>query len=364
MQKAFSTGIAVFVLGLASAAAAGPRGGEDLYAATCASCHGSDGRGAPASQTGLSLAPLDFTDCEKTQREPDDDWLAVIAEGGPARGFHRLMPAFGEVLAEDEQRAVHDYVRAFCPDPVWPRGDLNLPRALVTEKAFIEDEVVLSGAVATRRPLDIDTQLIYEQRFLRRQMFEIKVPFRVAQVPGEGREAGLGDLALALKSMLVANHRTGTALSAGAEVILPTGNEDRGFGNGVVVLEPFLAFGQSLPWASFLQAQLGAELPVEDSAGLEPEGFLRAVLGTTFTRGRFGRAFTPMVEALAWRELAGDAQTAIDLAPQLQISLSTRQHVLACLGGRIPALHREGRSPRVMAYLLWDWFDGGLLEGW
>jgi len=38
--------------------------------------------------------------------------------------------------------------------------------------------------------------------------------------------------------------------------------------------------------------------------------------------------------------------------------------VLACLGGRIPALNREGRSPRVMAYLLWDWFDGGLLEGW
>ena len=274
------------------------------------------------------------------------------------------MPAFGEVLAEDEQRAVHDYVRAFCPDPVWPRGALNLPRALGTETAFIEDEVVLSGAVATRRPRNIDTQLIYEQRFLRRQMFEIKVPFHVGQVPGEGREAGVGDLALALKSMLVANHRTGTALSAGAEVILPTGNEDRGFGNGVVVLEPFLAFGQSLPWASFLQAQLGAELPVEDSAGLEPEGFLRAVLGTTFTRGRFGRAFTPMVEALAWRELAGDAQTAIDLAPQLQISLSTRQHVLACLGGRIPALHREGRSPRVMAYLLWDWFDGGLLEGW
>jgi len=219
---------------------------------------------------------------------------------------------------------VHDYVRGFCPDPVWPRGDLNLPRPLVTEKAFIEDEVVLSGAVATRRPRDVDTQLVYEQRFLRRQMFEIKVPFRVAQVPGEGREAGLGDLGLALKSMLVASHGTGTALSAGVEAILPTGNEDRGFGNGVVVLEPFLAVGQSLPWASFIQAQLGAELPVEETAGLEAEGFVRGVLGTTLTRGTYGRSFTPMVEVLAFRELAGEADTVVELVPQLQISLSSR----------------------------------------
>jgi len=364
MRKPTSAGIPVFILLAASAAQAAPRSGEDVYTATCASCHGSDGRGVPASQTGLSLAPLDFTDCEKTNREPDEDWYAVIAEGGPARGFHRLMPAFGEVLSEPEQQAVLEYTRGFCHDPVWPRGDLNLPRPLVTEKAFIEDEVVVSSAVATRSPRNVDTQLVYEQRFLRRQMFEVKVPFGVAHVPGGDREAGIGDIGVALKSMLVASRQAGTALSVGAEVILPTGNQDKGFGKGVVILEPFLAFGQMLPWDSFLQAQVGAEIPAEEAEGVENEGFLRGVLGTTFTHGKFGRAFTPMVEALAFRELASGAETTLELVPQIQISLSTRQHVLACLGGRIPTLNREGRSPQVMAYLLWDWFDGGLFEGW
>ena len=364
MRKPSSVGIPVFILLAASAAVAAERSGEEIYTATCAGCHGSDGRGVPASQTGLPMLLRDLTDCRGTNREPDHDWHAVIAEGGPARGFHRLMPAFGEVLSEPEQQAVLEYARGFCPDPVWPRGNLNLPRPLVTEKAFIEDEVVVSTAVATRSPRNVDTQLVYEQRFLRRQMFEVKVPFSVAQVPGGDREAGIGDIGLALKSMLVGNVRTGTALSVGAEVILPTGNQDKGFGKGVVIFEPFVAFGQILPWDSFVQAQLGAEIPAQEADGVENEGFARGVLGTTFVRGKFGRAFTPMVEAIAFREIASDAPTSLDLLPQLQISLSTRHHVLGCLGGRIPTLNREGRTPQVMAYLLWDWFDGGLLEGW
>ena len=33
-------------------------------------------------------------------------------------------------------------------------------------------------------------------------------------------------------------------------------------------------------------------------------------------------------------------------------------------GIRIPLNDREGRSPQVLTYFLWDWFDGGLFEGW
>lgn len=364
MTKPASAGILLSLLLAASTTAAAERTGEDIYAATCASCHGSDGRGAPASRTGLSIAPRDLTDCRRTNREPDQDWHAVIAEGGPARGFHRLMPAFGGVLTESEQETIVEYVRAFCPDPVWPRGNLNFPRPLVTEKAYVEDEVVLSGAVATRSPRNIDTQVVYEQRFLRRQMFEVRVPFGVAKVPDGGREAGIGDIAFALKSMLVANNRTLTALSVGAEVAFPTGNKDKGFGKGVVLFEPFLAFGQALPWNSFLQVQTGAEIPAAEAAGVENEGFLRLVLGTTFVHGKFGRSFTPMVEAIAFREIASDAATSLDLVPEIQISLSRRQHILACLGARLPTMNRQDRSPQVMAYVLWDWFDGGLFQGW
>jgi hypothetical protein len=349
---------------LARAAFAGERSGEQIYETTCVSCHGSDGRGAHASQTGLAIAPRDLTDCRRTNREPDQDWYAVVALGGPARGFHRLMPAFGEVLSEAEQEIIVEYARGFCEDPVWPRGTLNLPRALVTEKAFIEDEVVLSGAVATDSPHKIDTQLTYEQRFLRRQMFEIRIPMSIAKIPDNGREAGLGDVGFALKSMLVANHRTGTGLSLGGEMVLPTGNKDKKFGNGVVIFEPFAAFGQSLPWDSFVQIQTGAELPAKEVTGVEKEGFLRGVLGTTFVYGKYGRAFTPMVEAIAFRELTGGAPTSLDLVPQIQMSLSKRQHILACLGAILPTANRADRSPKIMAYILWDWFDGALLQGW
>jgi mono/diheme cytochrome c family protein len=352
----------VLLLAAGRVALAAERSGADIYAATCASCHGSDGRGASAAQTGLSLRPLDFTDCRRTNREPDHDWHAVIAEGGPARGFHRMMPAFGEVLPESEQEAVLAYARGFCADKAYPRGDLNFPRPLVTEKAFIEDEVVVSTAVATRSPRNIDSKLVYEQRFLRRWQFEVIVPFGV----NSSRQGGIGDVAAGVKTVLVADRDSGTILSIAGEAIFPTGNKDKGFGNGVVVFEPFMSLGQSLPLDFFVHVQTGAEIPAKESSGVEPEGFLRTALGRSLAWGQFGRSFTPMVEAVAFRKLAGGASTSLDLVPQMQISLSRRQHILCSLGASLPTMNRnrEGRSPQAMFYLLWDWFDGGLFEAW
>jgi len=364
MRKRLIVGLPILLLGGARPAFAADRSGEEIYTATCANCHGSDGRGASASVTGLSIRTRDFTDCASTNREPDQDWHAVIAEGGPARGFHRMMPAFGEVLAEREQEAVLGYVRGFCADPVWPRGNLNFPRPIVTEKAFVEDEFVLTGAVETRSPRNIDGKLVYERRFLRRQQFEIGLPFGVARVPDGSREAGIGDITLAAKSLLVANNESGTAFSIGGEVAFPTGNQDKGFGKGVVLLEPFLACGQELPWQSFVHVQAGAEIPAKETTGVENEGFVRTALGTTFIHQKFGRSFTPMIEAIAFRELSSGANTSLDLVPQLQITLSRRQHVMANVGGSFPTLNREGRATQVMFYVLWDWVDGGLFEAW
>jgi hypothetical protein len=46
------------------------------------------------------------------------------------------------------------------------------------------------------------------------------------------------------------------------------------------------------------------------------------------------------------------------------VTLSRRQHIMASFGVRVPANNRAGRPVQVMFYLLWDWFDGGLREGW
>ena len=48
----------------------------------------------------------------------------------------------------------------------------------------------------------------------------------------------------------------------------------------------------------------------------------------------------------------------------MQVSLSIFQHVLLDVGVRVPVNERETRSKAVMAYLLWDWFDGGFFELW
>jgi Cytochrome c553 len=356
--------LSLILLAVSPAAFASGRSGEEIFATTCATCHGADGRGAPAGQSGLSIKPLDFTDCRRTNREPDHDWHAVIAEGGPARGFHRMMPAFGEVLPEGEQETVLGYVRGFCADPAFPRGDLNFPRPFVTEKAFVEDEFVVSTAVATRSPRNVDSRLVYEQRFLRRWQFEVMVPFGVARGADGSREAGIGDIAAGAKTVLLANRDTGSILSIAGEVAIPTGNKDKGFGKGVVVFEPFLSLGQSLPWEFFLHMQTGAEIPAKDTSGVETEGFLRTALGRSFVWGKFGRSFSPMVEAVVFRELSGGVPTSLDLVPQVQVSLSRRQHVLCSLGASFPTMNREGRSPQAMFYVLWDWFDGGLFEAW
>ena len=44
--------------------------------------------------------------------------------------------------------------------------------------------------------------------------------------------------------------------------------------------------------------------------------------------------------------------------------LNTRQHVMAAAGFRVPVTERAERETQFVFYLLWDWFDGGVLEGW
>jgi hypothetical protein len=270
------------------------------------------------------------------------------------------MPAYGQTLPRAALQRVLDYVRGFCTNPAWPRGELNLPRALVTEKAYPENEAVVTVGTSDGH---VSTEFLYEQRLGARSQFEVAVPFSVQRGDARSWDRGLGDVAVAVKHALFHSRQAGTIFSAAGEVVLPTGKEDRGFGKGVTVFEPFVALGQILPADSFVQVQSGFELSTNrDRAG--HEAFFRTALGKTFTEPRFGRAWSPMVEFLAGRELSDGESTAWDIVPQLQVSLSQRQHILLNAGVRVPLTSRGERDVQVLAYFLWDWFDGGLLEGW
>jgi hypothetical protein len=350
---------------LASAAQAAPAAeppGQTLYRAACATCHGADGRGAPQERLGFDVPVPDFTECNFATREPDADWVAIAHQGGPNRAFSRLMPAFGDALTVEELQEIMDFIRGFCPDRRWPRGELNLPRAMFTEKAYPEDEAVFTTSSSTGSEGEVTAEFIYEKRFGARNQFELVIPFAWEE-RGSGWESGLGDIALGLKRVLFHNSDRGNILSVTGEVILPTGDDEDGFGKGTPVFEPFLSYGHILPRDFFFQAQVGLELPADTDRATE-EGFWRFGLGRTFTAGPWGRAWSPMVEILGARELASGETTHWDAVPQFQVTLNQRQHVMANFAVRIPINDTASRDPEIFVYLLWDWFDGGFFEGW
>lgn len=319
------------------------------------------GGGADPAVVAAPLPLPDFTDCSFASREPDPDWGAVVKEGGPARGFDPWMPAFGGALTDAEVSAVLDHLHSFCPEDRWPRGDLNLPKALRTEKAFPEDEALLLTRVGTGDQGYARSKLVYEKRIGARNQVEVVVPFNAVEAAdGSTWAAGVGDLAFAYKRVLLANLGSGTISSATLEVVSPTGDVDSGLGGGHWVLEPFWTLGQVLPADSFIQTQVGVGLP---TTWEEQELFARLAGGKTFTRGIATRSWTPMLEVLAETE-AAEFAPALTLVPQLQVSLPQRQHILFNMGVGLPLEEGGLGQPEVLFYLLWDWFDGGLREGW
>ncbi len=338
--------------------------GVTIYAASCANCHGLDGTGLAPSLVAFEEEIPDFTDCDFAAREPDADWIAVAHEGGPVRGFSEMMPAFRGALTEEQLGRVMGYIRTLCTDSNWPRGELNLPRALLTEKAYPEDEWVLEVGADLEDEGSLIGAYVYEQRFGPRSQIEVVIPYGWRRGDGDGASHGVGDLVLAVKHALYHDLGAGTIVSVMGEVILPTGDHDAGFGAPGSEVEAFLSIGRILPADAFLQAQAGAAVPLYDEA--DSEAFGRVLLGRTWTEGKWGRAWSPMLEVQAKRDLEAGAVTRIDLVPQIQVSLNTRQHVLANVGVLIPTDWEAGERPplRLLAYLLLDWFDGGFFEGW
>ncbi len=342
--------------------------GEEIYRAACATCHGADGTGSPASLVGFML-PLanghglpDFTDCPTNTVEPAGDWMAVVHSGGRVRALDRHMPAFGDALSADEIARVVRYLWTFCRDRSWPRGDLNLPRGLFTEKAFPESEVVF---VTGSRPghAGATENVIYERRFGSRGTYEINVPFALGQVePGGPWQGGLGDVEVTVRQTVHASYEHGSIVALGAAVTLPTGKENLGLGNGYSVFEPMLLAGQMLGANGFVQLQAGYEVVSNHAQGTN-EAFARTALGYTWAQdaGR-GRAWTPMAEVMVARPSGGSAEW--DVVPQAQVSLSKLQHILMSVGVRVPLTQRDRREPQLITYFLWDWFDGGLFRFW
>src|SRR5579872_1665160 len=238
------------------------KNGEVLYKNGCIACHGSTGKGAPQTTIEFKLPDTfpDFTRCDQTTAETNLAYKAVVVHGGPVRGLSQIMPAFGELLTSGQIDDVIAYLREFCTDKRWPRGELNLPRAIVTEKAYPEDEAVISTAVNAQGSPGIVTHAIQEQRFGKNNQIEVDVPIDF-QDQGRTWYGGVGDATLGVKRVMFSNLRSGSILSLQGSVLVPSGNRTRGFGTGTTTFETFAAFDQLFRTNTFVQTQFGADLP-------------------------------------------------------------------------------------------------------
>jgi hypothetical protein len=339
--------------------------GKQIYDAGCVACHGPDGKGQSQNLAGFERPDTfpDFTDCPTSTPEPDVQWRAIVTNGGPARAFSQIMPSFKDLLTPEQIVKVVDHLRSLCTEDAWPRGNLNLPRPMVTEKAFPENETVVTAAINARGTPGIASAAIYERRIGASAMFEVIVPFDFTN-DGSTWGSAFGDLALGYKQKLFHSLKKGTIFSVGGEVAAPTGNTVLGTGGESTIFEAFAAFGQIVPGSGFLQVHTGFELPAHPD-DVPRAYYLRTAIGKTFsTEGGLGRRWSPMMEFIADRDLVSGATTNWDIVPEIQIPMSKRMHILGSIGVRIPANNTAGRQKQVMFYVLWDWVDGGLLQGW
>lgn len=341
------------------------KNGERLYKSGCIVCHGANGTGAPQALTEFKRPDTfpDFSRCDQTTPEPNSTWKAIIVHGGPNRAFSQIMPAFGELLTSDQIDDLIAYLRTFCRNEHWARGELNLPRALITEKAFPEDEAVVSTAVNARGAPGFATDIIHEQRFGMRNQIEVDVPI-IAQDQSHTWYGGVGDVTFGLKREMWSSLHTGSIFSLQGSVIVPSGNKARGFGSGTTTFETFAAFDQLFPTNTFIQFQAGALLPAHTD--IAPQTlYWRTALGQSVAGDHgLGRLWSPMVEFVANRDLTTGARTNWDVVPEMQVTISRRQHVRGNLGFRQPFTNTSGRQNQVVFYVLWDWGDGKLTEGW
>src|SRR4030095_2132090 len=216
--------------------------GKELYEKACARCHGSDGKG-DRTDIQLDVRLPNFARCAESAEEPDDQWRLIIEKGGVVFGLSPQMPAYGDVLTRAQIDSLLLHMREFCQDRRWVRGELNFQRALFTEKAYPENEIVVGPRL--RRSKEEGAGFVWtnllERRIGPRTEFEFSLPLTSARVdPAGPRHHGVGDIEIGVKQVLFSSLSHRFILSSGLEVSLPTGADENGLGAGTTAVEPFV----------------------------------------------------------------------------------------------------------------------------
>ena len=103
MKKLMIVSMALLIAGAISAGAAEAKENWDKH---CTKCHGPDGKGK--TKMGEKLGLKDYADAKVQEGMKDDEMAKAIKEG-----LKPKMKGYGDVLSDDEIKALVKYVRAF-----------------------------------------------------------------------------------------------------------------------------------------------------------------------------------------------------------------------------------------------------------
>jgi cytochrome c6 len=105
LKMSLLSGVLIVMMSLLSSSANAQSGGEAIYKAKCASCHGPDGAGA--TPAGKATKSRDFCS-EDVKKETDAEWTAIVVKG------KNKMPAYDKKITDAEIKDVVAYIRGLC----------------------------------------------------------------------------------------------------------------------------------------------------------------------------------------------------------------------------------------------------------
>mgnify|MGYP001829104540 FL=1 len=332
--------------------------GKEIFLANCAVCHGPQGQSDPDSPVvqGLGVEPANFSDPLFNSREPVGDWKNVVTHGGPALAFSEQMPAFGEVLPEEDIDAVLAYIKTLGGEHDYPDGELNLFLPVRTKKAFPEDEWVWKQRFTGQDGDDAwKNTLEYEFRVGQRWQGVLEVTHTTVDGDGE-----FGHFEPGFKYVLKHDLEAGEILTLGGNLGVPLNSGEEW------ELLPYLAYGKIISDAWTFQGSGRLKLSLEDSdhGSAEFAGIVHYI-HTPWPRSVFP-ALEMVAEVPFERGTGPDKKSAVQFSvlPQVRIGLNKRGHVAVNAGLELPLNDRERYDWRAYVYLIWDFADGGFFEGW
>ncbi len=112
------------------------RTGEQVFAATCAACHGTYGEGHPTwripNDDGL-LPPPPLNGDGHTWHHADGLLYRIVSRGGGIPGYRSGMPAFGDQLSHQEIINVVTYVKSLWGDKSFQGNSILETQQLLSE---------------------------------------------------------------------------------------------------------------------------------------------------------------------------------------------------------------------------------------